>query len=757
MRLIVKVALSVGFFLATSQLAVSAATITFDDLALNEAIGYHYAAAGVEFAINVGIGPFATDIAPPIPHSGAHVAELVEAEFGTLPISFGFTAGQSHVSFYGCTSTANATGTLKVYDRANNLIGHVGPLPLVKGECAVLFDLRSPTANIWRCDFSSMAGTANASPVYIDDLSFEGGSPPPVPTSKPVVTIANPVAGSMLTASNSALSGSVQGDGLVGDLQVTVDHRRMSWDQAPPDAYAVGLSGAGATKAFLQSIRLPLGLVTVTASAENTGGLQGNASVTFTNLPPQLQSTSLGNLVGVLDGSPSCVIAVYAGGALALSGESVFTIGTRMLAKWTSWIDAARSVSSSSFCPTENVQSVSSSALRQNFIGGRIYDDNTNVFFVSSTFSQAIDLLGGEALVGVPVADPVTAPAAHTWQFQRFARQQGGLRTTIEIKGDPPVLYVERQGGDLTVLTAAGLSLTGSTATLVDKFGCTDIQGPCAITAPVKTMPQVAGSRYCSGWTFPAVPEWVSILPNGHLVPTPAMGWVTDSGPSNEDFGLTHEFVFEHSNGTIWSDWTLFLHPLPAYNNLLASNTKMEVEIEYYPEQYLFTAYDGEPIDGDLYFVAGRWIIDCGHSDFSSEIHPPFVTTRIRTQGSGDSAQTSALMWVNGYYYSGQQVEVTIYPPPRPTPISFLTISVPDPAQAAYDVKVSGVFDPGATDPDFAAWTTATFSASAKPVSLAYGGRLPFSSGRTYAGTWTIGWENESQYQVQSLGAVWWP
>lgn len=60
------------------------------------------------------------------------------------------------------------------------------------------------------------------------------------------------------------------------------------------------------------------------------------------------------------------------------------------------------------------------------------------------------------------------------------------------------------------------------------------------------------------------------------------MGWITDSAPSNKDDGLTHQFVFEHSSGAICSDWTLFLHPLPAYNKLLAKNSSMEVEIDYY-------------------------------------------------------------------------------------------------------------------------------------------------------------------------------
>lgn len=741
--------------------AAAATTITFDDLSLNSSVGYQYAARGVVFPFTIGIGPFTPGSPTLTPHSGAHVAEIVEGEFGSTPIAFDLTSPQSHVSLYGCATGSNVTGTLKLFDQAHNLVGHVGPLALHNGNCSVLFDFHAASATIAHGEFSSAVNNAPASVLYIDDLTFDGGAPPPpVTTGTPVIQISTPLNNAQLSAATVPVTGIVQGNGLLPVLQLSIDHVRMNWDQAPPDGYAVQLSSSGPSAPFSQVIRLPLGTVKLTATEGNNAGRQGVTTVTFTNLPPQLRSSTLGALTGVLDASPACQIAVYAQGALALSGTSTFSIGPRILPRWVSWVDTARSVNGSSFCPTENAHLVSGVTSRQNFTGGRFYDNTAALVYVSGVFSHAIDTLGGESLVGLPVADPVNSYAAHTWQFQRFSRAQGGLLTTIEIKGDPATLSVERQGGDLAVLTAAGLSLTPTTATLVDQYACTGIQGPCAIAAPVPSTPRITNpSQICGGKTFPFGQsiEWAAVLPGGDIIPTPAMGWVTDSAPSNEDYGLTHQFVFEHSDGAIWSDWTLFLHPLPAYNKLLAANASMEVEIEYYPTSYFFVAFDGQPLAGDLYFVAGRWIIDCGHSDYSSEIHPPFVTSRIRTQGAGDSAQTSAIFWVNGYYYSGQPVQVKLYPPPRTTPISFLAISLPDPALAAYNVNVSGVFDPGATDPDFAAWVIATFSASAKPVTLGYGAELPFAPGRNYAGTWTVSWEKETQYQVQSLGSAWWP
>ena len=751
-----KTLVTVGLLLVVQ--GVQAATVTFDDLPIGSAVGYSYAAKGVVFSNVIGVGPFSTDIVPIVPHSGSHLAEIGEGEFETTPISFDFTNGQSHVAVYGCSATTNTEGFLKLFDGSHNIIGQVGPIALIKGTCQALFDFHAPAATIKHGEFSSFINNAPTGAIYLDDLTFDGGqAPPAVPTTNPVVKIANPLASSTVNVATVVLSGMIQGNGLTGTLLANIDHKRMPWDQAPPNSYAIPLTNTGPNAKFALPVNLPLGLVTITATAENIGGKFGTASILFTNLPTEIVSGALGQLTGILDSSPACKVAIYANGALAWDGANAFTIRDRMLPKWIAWVNAARSIDPQKFCPTENAHLAIGTVSRQNFIGGRLYDDTAKVVYVSSVFSQAIDALGGEVAVGVPTADPVASLSAHTWQFQRFVRQQGGLLTTIEIKGSSPTLYVERQGGDLTVLTAAGLSLTPTTATLVDRFSCTGIQGPCAISAPIKTGTSVDGSRYCQGYVYPAVDEWVSILPNGHLVPTPVMGWVTDSGPSNADLATTHEFVFEHSNGAIWSDWTLFVHPLYAYLNLLAANTKMEVEVEYYTAQWLFIANDGQPLDGDLYFASGRWIIDCGHSDYSSEIHPPFVTSRLRTVGTGDAASTSALFWVNGYYYSGQQVQLQLFPPPRPTPTSFLVVSLPNAAEAAYDVTVIDSTDPTFSDADFAAWVSARFTASPKPVSLAYGGRLPFSSGRDYEGTWTVGWQNTTVYQTLTLSDAWWP
>lgn len=752
--------------LLCSQL-VLATTIDFEDLPVGTAIGFRYAANGVTFSQNVGIGTNTNGHTAPVPHSGTQLAQQFEGEFNSAPLSFDFTNGQTHVALYGCTFSPRATGVLKIFDATGAFIAQDGPKALTDSSCNTLFDLQSPSPNIKHVEFSAFDSSTNVpeSDLEIDDLLFEGGAaPPPVPADTPFISITSPVDGSSVDATNGPLSGTVKGNGLIPQLLATVDHQRMPWDQVPPDAYSIPLVGTGTTLNFSQAIRLPFGALTITAKADNTGGKEGTATVTVTNLPAKLRNIdgSLGPLKGSLDASPTCRVAIYANGALAWDGNNVFTINATMLPKWTAWVSATWLTNLHNlraYCPTEDAHVALGTTSRQNFVGGRLYDDSGNVYFVSALFAQAIDTLGGEKGTGTPVGDPQTAPAAHTWQFQRFSRPQGGLSTTMEIKGNHPVLYVERQGGDLIVLTNAGLPLTPGTATLVDQFPCSGVQGPCAIHPPTSG-PRVgnAGDTFCKGTTFPGGPdEWVPIISQGHTTPVKLLGWVSDSRPAGADYPATHEFWQTHAGGVIWADWDLFVHPVEPFRNLLAGNDFMEVEFEYYPAQYFFIAYNGQPLIGDLYFAAGRWIIDCGHNDYASEIHPPFVSSRIRTEGAGDAAKTVATFWVNGYYYSGQQVDFQVFPPPRPTPTSFLSVSVPRASDAAVDVTVIDPTDSAFSDSDFAAFVLARFSATPRQVNIGYGGLLPFAAGRVYEGTWNVGWETETQYPVAGLSASWWP
>jgi hypothetical protein len=95
----------------------------------------------------------------------------------------------------------------------------------------------------------------------------------------------------------------------------------------------------------------------------------------------------------------------------------------------------------------------------------------------------------------------------------------------------------------------------------------------------------------------------------------------------------------------------------------------------------------GSPAVGDLFFGAGRWIIDCGHNTYRSELHPVFMYSKMKTvTGIIDPftglplndpfgvSPPRADVWVNGWFPGGDgnAIEFDIFPPPRPSPTARL-------------------------------------------------------------------------------------
>jgi hypothetical protein len=88
------------------------------------------------------------------------------------------------------------------------------------------------------------------------------------------------------------IAGTVTGESLLANVKVTVAHRLPPESTASPMRLDLALTGAGATRQFSfpgLSV-LPLGPITITAKAENIGGLEGSASSTVTNLPAAIRA-----------------------------------------------------------------------------------------------------------------------------------------------------------------------------------------------------------------------------------------------------------------------------------------------------------------------------------------------------------------------------------------------------------------------------------------------------------------------------------
>ena len=128
-----------------------------------------------------------------------------------------------------------------------------------------------------------------------------------------------------------------------------------------------------------------------------------------------------------------------------------------------------------------------------------------------------------------------------------------------------------------------------------------------------------------------------------------------DGALSSNDVWFTHPFGF---------DWETLIAPDARYYELLApSNSGINSSNSEYvngmnrarqllldvPRGIINTETDQDLIppqyrahDGDRVAVLGRWIADCGHNDYHSEIHPPLLFVRAQAIPSGANPDASS-------------------------------------------------------------------------------------------------------------------
>jgi hypothetical protein len=175
---------------------------------------------------------------------------------------------------------------------------------------------------------------------------------------------------------------------------------------------------------------------------------------------------------------------------------------------------------------------------------------------------------------------------------------------------------------------------------------------------------KLTGGKTIHDVTFPPVYEWTPIYDQrfekeGSLN-NPAVGltgWVVPAknpgGLSGGDVWFTHPFGF---------DWEYYIVPDPQYQSLLAStntgtdpHTGQQSDRDYHdatqfarnvlkmnaPAGVLGVEIDqglvppsfrNQVTAGARIATFGRWIVDSGHSDFHTEIHPPLLTAVAKPQ-----------------------------------------------------------------------------------------------------------------------------
>jgi hypothetical protein len=734
--------------------------LDFEDLAPWTSVTAQYGPRGVLFQNNY----LDTD---PAAHSGTHVLRTVKPSdevFEPLPLVLTFTSAQSRVKLFAASFDGIAlNGTLTAFDAADNVVAQDGPKLVAANVFTTMFEVTDPdaTPSITRAELRLENGIHFA----IDDLEFEG-EPPTQPPEPPVVEITAPANGAELDVSTVDIAGTVTGEGLLSPVQLTLIYGRPPESTAPPFTSVLDLIGTGTTRHFsLPGFSgVPLGPITVTVTAQNFGALTGTASVTVTNLPIAIRDrfTAEGGVASLgafgfglfADG---CKIAVYELGAISAdsAGETRIIRG-EILAKWRSLRGSFNTTGIG--CPLGEERDGPSGSRAQDFQEGRIYSHPTiGTFSVPAVFVDAIDKRGGEEATGIPIAEPTSSSGPmQTWLFQRFTRPNWPdlEPSTLEIRGTPPVLTMERQGGNLSYPGPGGGS-TEFSATLWESFTCTSTLGPCSVDPTPEEPPPIAdaGNLFCQGTTYPwGPPEWAPIL--GHYISTPIFGVAVDSHLAHfppGDNPLSHEMITPNcpipGNLGCPSDWNVQIWPIgpqrgiAPFTSIKAENTYVELEWEDYYGWAAWLRKDlmewDWPRVGDLIFAAGRWIIDCGHTPYRSELHPVFMLALMKGVQFQGRLATRADIWVNGWY-PGDPIEFDIFPPPRPTPESVLTLNKPLDAEAAFNVDLEFDLAPASASDHI----HVKFTASPRQVHVTDAGEMKWETERAYEGQWFVSWSS---------------
>jgi len=715
--------------------------LDFEDLAPFTRVKAQYGSRGVLFDNHY----LDTD---PAAHSGTHVlrtTSLADEIFNPIPLTMTFTSPQVRVKFFAASTNFALNGTLTAFDAADNVVAQDGPKLVASNAFTTMFEVIDPDGNpsITRAELHLETGIYFA----IDDLEFEGEAPPP-PPPKPVVKITSPLNGGELDVSIMDIAGTVKGRGLLSPVELTMEYRRPPESTAPPFTSELPLTGTGNTRQFSlpEFSIVPFGPVTVTVTATNSGGLTGTASVTFNNLPAAIRdrfsaeggAASFGAFrFGLfMDG---CKIAVYELGAISVDDAAVTQIIRGEI--FTKWLSLRGPFEPGIGCPLGEERDGPAGSRAQDFQKGRIYSHSTvGTFSVPSVFVDAIDKRGGEEATGIPIAEPTSSSGVmETWLFQRFTRpDRPNLQpSTLEIRGNPPVLWMERQGGDLSYREEFS-------ATLWESFPCSGTLGPCSVDPPLEKPEPIAnaGDLFCGGTTYPwGPPEWSPIL--GHYISTPIFGVAVNSHLAGEDNPFTHEHIYEIDcplKVDCPSDWNVAIQPIgpqrgiAPFTSIVAENTYVELEYEQYYAQVPHIMMDWPQI-GDLFFAAGRWIVDCGHTPYRTELHPIFMFAKMKMERFQGHLATRCDIWVNGWY-PGDPIEFDIFPPPRPSPDAILTLNKPLDSDAAFNVNVEYNFAPGPAT----SYVHVKFTASPREVEVTDAGEMIFESGRGYEGQWYLFW-----------------
>ncbi len=229
-------------------------------------------------------------------------------------------------------------------------------------------------------------------------------------------------------------------------------------------------------------------------------------------------------------------------------------------------------------------------------------------------------------------------------------------------------------------LTALGMIVTGAAvAGLARRAPALRVAPPIPNGNALQNGCRVGGLKIGDLELNKILPQWASVEPQDQ--PRVLEGVVTDSLIATTDTPINHQF----------HDWNMKVKPFPEYEGMLSDAAEevrpflgdsfkvieCEWERSFFPEEFW-------PIPGDTVWTLGRFIFDCGHTPYHTEIHPPKAIAMSRTIGhtfTGDtvpSTVTKTVMYFNaqgGYFYDpigGQDYKFRVPLPPKPSATAVL-------------------------------------------------------------------------------------
>lgn len=194
---------------------------------------------------------------------------------------------------------------------------------------------------------------------------------------------------------------------------------------------------------------------------------------------------------------------------------------------------------------------------------------------------------------------------------------------------------------------------------------------------PLLDISKINGSPWANPPFDTSDPNWSSNVVGGHTFDGSSahkFEWVSILNPNDEqddEVGVAgtvvnpnvspHDLPFTHPFG---GDFEFAIVPDPAYEGLLATANKDPNNTNAYADSWQAAQATGisipsgllgleiddalvppeyRPAQGDRVAVYGRWIVDAGHPDFHTEIHPPLLMAYARsTDSSGNPVAPSA-------------------------------------------------------------------------------------------------------------------